>query len=95
MNIPDKWVVLKIEDGLYKVLAGWSGGYLDGDSWKINSGIAEVIETGEYYDFIGTSDSLYRCYKNSYGFNGITSSIYEKIKDKVELLDYQNFDNLV
>lgn len=94
MNIPDKWVILKINDNLYKVLAGWSGGYLDGDSWRINSGISKVEETDTYYDFIGESGSIYRCNKSSYGFNGITSNIYAKIKDKVDLLEYQKFGEL-
>ena len=54
---PDNWVVLKItntkrsgntgygrtEQVLYKVLAGWGGGYLDGDSWRMNSGINLVF----------------------------------------------------
>ena len=47
MQTPDSWVVLKItaETGvIYKVLAGWSGGYLDGDSWRLNSGINIVFE---------------------------------------------------
>lgn len=29
---PDRWVVLKVGDDLYKVFATWSGGYLGGDS---------------------------------------------------------------
>jgi hypothetical protein len=40
--LPDNWVVLKINhEGktLYKVLAGWIGGYLNGDSWRMNSGM--------------------------------------------------------
>ena len=36
---PDKWIVVKIEGGefplTYKVFACWYGGYLNGDSWKI------------------------------------------------------------
>ena len=49
---PDNWVVIKFtqqvksgntgygrtEKVFYKVLGGWSGGYLDGDSWRMNSG---------------------------------------------------------
>jgi hypothetical protein len=35
---PDSWVVLKVKEGkgtfpFYKVLAGWSGGFLYGSSW--------------------------------------------------------------
>ena len=45
-NTPDNWVVVKVGKNLYKVLAGWSGGYLDGDRWKLNSGISEVKDDG-------------------------------------------------
>ena len=56
--LPDNWVVLKIKEGkldsgFYKVLAGWSGGYLDGDSWRINSGITRVEDHETYYSFYG------------------------------------------
>ena len=52
MYTPDNWVVLKLKPGkgahpIYKVLAGWSGGYLDGDSWRMNSGISKVTENGD------------------------------------------------
>ena len=65
---PDNWVVLKFkgDDPHYRVLAGWSGGYTTGDSWRMNSGITGVNETEEYYYFSGSSGSEYRCSKGSY-----------------------------
>ena len=59
---PDNWVVLKLKAGkgaypVYKVLAGWSGGYLHGDAWRINSGISKVTENGDYLEFWGHSGS--------------------------------------
>ena len=50
---PDNWVVLKLKPGkgafpIYKVLAGWSGGYLDSDMWRMNAGITEVKEDDDY-----------------------------------------------
>ena len=46
---PDNWVVIKMDgdNPHYRVLAGWSGGYLHGDSWKINSGITRVEDDGD------------------------------------------------
>ena len=52
-NTPDNWVVVKVGEGIYKVLAGWSGGYLTSDSWKLNSGISEVKDDGDHWLFIG------------------------------------------
>ena len=68
---PDKWVVVKIDNNLdkpfYKVFATWAGGYLDGDRWKLNSGIKLVIDDDDYYYFIGHSGSCYKCHKKGYG----------------------------
>lgn len=90
-EIPDNWVVLKIPDG-FKVFATWAGGYLDGDSWKINSGIKEVEEDEDYYYFIGFSGSCYKCHKKGYGVaTSYGQSLLDKILDtkKVELMDEQ------
>ena len=68
---PDKWVVVKIDNKLdtpfYKVFATWAGGYLDGDRWKLNSGIKSVESDDDYYYFIGHSGSCYKCHKKRYG----------------------------
>ncbi len=70
-EIPDKWVVVKIDNNLdksfYKVFATWVGGYLNGDKWKLNSGIKSVESDDDYYYFIGYSGSCYKCHKKSYG----------------------------
>lgn len=66
MYTPDNWVIIEIpteEETIYKVLAGWSGGYLDGDSWRINSGIVSYEEDDEYYYFKGNTNSIYKCHK--------------------------------
>ena len=73
---PDGWVVVKITretDNLliYKVFASWGGGYLNGDSWKLNSGIQSVAETETDYEFTGHSGSVYGCSKR--GYNRLTS----------------------
>ena len=86
---PDNWVILKIKEGkydkgFYKVLAGWSGGYLDGDSWRMNSGIAEVKQDGDYYEFYGYSGSCYRCHKNTYRLTMANGGVYNSIKEQEE-----------
>lgn len=47
---PDNWVVIKVksDDPHYRVLAGWSDGYLDGDSWRMNSGIVSCQAFSDY-----------------------------------------------
>ena len=92
---PHNWVILKIkgDDPHYRVLAGWSGGYLDGSSWRMNSGIVrhEFDEVGEYWYFYGASGSCYRCHKDFYGLSVSIAYVYNSLEkkygDKVELLD--------
>ena len=81
---PDNWVVLKVKEGkgtfpFYKVLAGWSGGYLSSDSWRINSGVTEVKEDGDYYEFYGESGSCYRCHKECYGLRMNNAGVYKDL----------------
>ena len=89
---PDKWVVLrlkagKLDSGIYKVLGGWSGGYLDGDSWRLNSGIERVTIDGDYFEFHGYSGSVYRCHKGAYGFNMISGGQYHSWKKQEGFTD--------
>lgn len=93
MHLPDSWTVIKIDsdDPHYRVLAGWSGGYLDGDSWALNSGIVRVEEGEDCWNFYGKSGSCYSCRKQSYGLRnstlGVWASLQEKHGDVVSIMD--------
>ena len=86
---PDKWLVVKIEGGefplTYKVFACWYGGYLNGDSWKMNSGITKVTKEENFYLFEGYSGSVYACNEKRYGSTaygyGVLHNIIEKSKE--------------
>ena len=91
---PDNWVVLKItenEETLYKVLGGWSGGYATSDSWRMNSGIIRVENTGLSWKFYGHSGSCYVCYKDHYHLRmnnmGIYNRLVKAFPDTVEMMD--------
>jgi len=84
---PDRWVVLELsndKETIQKVFAGWRGGYLDGDSWKLNSGITAVRDTGEWFEFEGYSGSTYRCHKEFYGMTMYQQSILANWITKAE-----------
>jgi len=89
---PDNWVVIKFngDDPHYRILAGWSGGYLHGDSWRMNSGITRVDSDDDYYYFFGSSQSCYVCSKRSYCLQANNASVWHKLEelhgDKVELM---------
>ena len=81
---PDKWVVLKITRGDevgYKVLAGWKGSYLEGDSWRLNSGVKDIDANGNHFLFYGYSGSVYICHKDRYGFTTQTAGIYNMMAE--------------
>jgi len=74
-TIPDKWCLVCVEDELVKVMATWSGGYLGGDSWKLNSGIERVEETEDSFLITGYSGSVYECRKSGYGINAYGAAV--------------------
>lgn len=92
MNIPDNWVIIKLkgEDPHYRVLAGWSGGYTTGDSWRLNSGITRVEEDEYHFRFYGSSGSCYVCNKQAYCLRMNNAHIWNQLQelhgDKVELM---------
>lgn len=83
METPDKYLIVKIED-YYKVFATYLGGYLNGDSWRINSGIKSVTEDESFYYFHGHSGSTYKCHKKSYGANYYTQSVLDDMINKAK-----------
>lgn len=77
--IPDKWLILEItpddESTPYlRVFGTWAGGYLSGDSWRINSGVTEITQDDDYYYFHGASGSVYNCHKSGYGVAGASNN---------------------
>jgi hypothetical protein len=86
VNIPDRWVVVKITTpGLktvYKVFAVWMGGVFETDYWRLNSGI-KGVEVGENAVlFKGYSGSEYYCVLDYYGLNGYGENTLNYIKSK-------------
>lgn len=92
---PERWTILKITNSegiFYKVFATWAGGYLNGDRWKINSGISEVKQDEDYYYLIGYSGSCYKCHKKGYGIatsysRGVLAKILEQGRDNISVLE--------
>jgi len=87
---PDRWLMVRVTENKtgnvhYRVFGSWSGGYLDGDSWRLNSGVERIEVHGNKYHFIGSSGSTYICHKDMYGSSaynyGALKSIIEKSKN--------------
>lgn len=83
---PHYWVILKVTDDTkaahYRVLAGWCGGYVGVDTWRLNSGITHFEEDSEAYLFYGETGSCYRCVKGAYGLSRVTKPILRSFQAK-------------
>lgn len=85
--LPDTWVVLRFDipeiERHYRVLAGWSGGYTQGDSWRMNSGITKIEAMGDGWLLIhGETGSIYQCHEKSYGLRMSTAGTYNSLIEK-------------
>lgn len=83
---PDAWVIVKFSfensEPIYKVLAGWYGGYAGADSWRLNSGIESISLRENVFVIKGYSGSVYHCHKNEERMTGLTGSIFNSLKSQ-------------
>ena len=106
---PNYWLILRMSSDqgvvFYKVFATWVGGYVNGDSWRMNSGIVQVKRKENIIEFHGTSGSIYEClmdegsYRTSMYTQSVLDSMIQKadlIGAKIEVLPFEtNFEELI
>lgn len=66
----------------YKLLRGFSGSYVYGSSWAMNSGIESVELLGDLYVFQGFSGSSYEVHKDRYGVRMNIAQVIAELEDK-------------
>lgn len=64
MYSPDTYQFIRISSGndkevVTKLFAVWTGGYLDGAAWKLNSGATKITKEDGMYFVHGHSGSVY------------------------------------
>ena len=84
---PDSWVIVEVvHEGaqFQKILSGWSGGYLDGDSWRMSSRIKEMnINIDQDYITVETdSGSVYNLRKGYQGLRMSNAGIWNELKQR-------------
>ncbi len=82
---PDYWLPVEINNNgekILKIFGAWSGGYLHGDQWRLNSGVKEIIEDEDYYYFEGYSGSVYQCHKKGYGSTAYGYSVIQGLVNR-------------
>lgn len=101
MNTPDCWVVVKLfsekmsGEIVYKILAGWSGGYLGSDSYRLNSGIVKIEDGDDHWLVHGHSGSVYQCGKTLERTSGYTHSVFKNIESRVHEIDPEGICEIV
>lgn len=90
---PDAWVLIQTPEGV-KVLAGWRGGYLDGDQWRLSSGVTQVQDADNHWIMTNHSGSVYRCGKEFEGLISVMAGMYETLTQNgckgIQVQDYVN-----
>ena len=93
---PDAWVIIEVNhegEQFQKVLSGWSGSYLYGDSWRLSSPIKTMnIDVNNDYLTVETeSGSVYNLPKVYQGLRmsnaGIYNQLKERFSDAVEIVE--------
>jgi len=88
---PDLWVLVRIEAKNkvhYRVLASWYGGFANGDSWKLSSGMEEDQQVT--LDDLGcflcpqSSGSIYVVNRGNFGMSGYTSGVAKNFIKQAE-----------
>jgi hypothetical protein len=65
---------------LVKLFSSWSGGYCQGDEYRLNSGTELITEDETHYFFYGYSGSIYKIRKDRTGhLTSYSSGIYNRI----------------
>ena len=93
---PDAWVIIEVNhegEQFQKILSGWSGSYLYGDSWRMSSPIKEMhMDVSKDYIVVETnSGSVYNLRKDYQGLRMSNAGIYNQLKerfgDSVEIVE--------
>ena len=85
---PNSWVIIEVNhegEQFQKILSGWSGGYLDGDAWRLSSPIKNIdIDIDKDYITVDTNTgSRYTLYKSAQGLRMSNAGIYNRLKERV------------
>ena len=84
---PDSWVIIEVKTPagqFQKILSGWSGSYLYGDSWRMSSPVKELnIKVNQDFFTVDTeSGSRYTLFKSRQGLRMSNAGIYNELKEK-------------
>lgn len=89
---PDAWILMRTSDCV-KVLAGWRGGYLYGDEWRLSSGVTNIESTDKEWIITNYSGSIYYCGKYNENLISVMLSMYNTLIEnncvRISIDDYK------
>lgn len=91
---PSGWAFLKIkvcgqDNTIVKMFGSWSGGYLTGDSWRVNSGVTKIEENDHEYIVSGYSGSQYILSKTANHITGYNKGVLEDMIEELKSYGHQ------
>lgn len=100
---PDSWQLVHVipkdtSADYYRILAGWSGSFMYGNSWKLSSGCEQMIDEGANWRVPQSSGSVYILRKNSEQPSMATAGILESVMKsnpdiKLEIVKMENISS--
>ena len=85
---PDTWSILLFDSPTYgkihKVFGGWYGGFTQGDSWKLSSGIKTFVNEGKFYSSLQESGSTYNLYKQAEKLSGYQHGLLNVWREQLD-----------
>jgi len=93
---PDAWVIIEVNhngEQFQKILSGWSGSYLYGDSWRMSSPIKklDIKINSKWITAVTESGSTYNLNLPHQGLRMSIAGIYNELKerfgDSVEIVE--------
>lgn len=84
---PDDWAIIRIqgpemERPVFRVAAGWAGGYTQGRSWKLSSTVEDVTFSDKGAVFQNSSGSFYHCAVHREGLDWYTASVVKSYQEE-------------
>jgi hypothetical protein len=84
---PDSWKLVKLvspkHGTIYKVLASWYGGFTQGNSWKLSSGVESVSIEGDLITLPQSSGSVYVLHKNNEHISSMMHCVYASFQEDI------------
>lgn len=93
-NMPDYYQFIRITSqhdtsSITKLFCVWVGGYTQGDSWKMNSGVSKIEKAEHGWNVYGHSGSCYTVFAEGGGnMNAYGSNVLQGIVSKTGALEF-------